>query len=139
MIKVTVSRKKGYTSIINEMVRLGPRVIRAMQAVGEKILEDSRNLVPKDTRMLLSSSRTYTTGVWPSLVIVVGYGDPDVFGPEYSEHEKRYVFRVPYYYAKPVHENAQNHTFVDGQQDYLRQPCGDLPGLRTVLHAALGI
>jgi hypothetical protein len=127
MIAVTVSRtrKTGPSSVIARMAR---RVEAALFVAGEVLLEDSKQLVPRDTQTLATDGHVRKIGSGLRTTVIVGYGTKGVVWAGRSPHESAaagrdvFVIRIPYNYAVWVHINPKNHNYVTGQAEFLSIP-----------------
>jgi hypothetical protein len=137
VIKSTVTRSNTLTNGLSKLrERVAQRVERGLLAVGEKVLEVSRELVPKDTLALLNSSGIRMEASATDLKVVVFYGRRGDHAIEYSQREGRVVIRIPYNYAVYVHEDRTT-VHWNGQYDFLRSATLDLLGLQQALRDAL--
>jgi hypothetical protein len=105
MIRVEINRRGNATRQLAERLgRLGQKVQAGLEAAGQVLLEESRQLVPVDVGALKFSSHVRTEGTGIASVVYVGYGIRGDVELGYSEKEGRFVIRKPYEYALLVHE-----------------------------------
>lgn len=133
MSRLTITRHRTLAEVIE---RTAQRVERGVQAVAQKILADSLEMVPRDTEALAESATYRQEGVGLASVVVVGYGALGFIVAGHSPHENRLVLRVPYNYAVYVHEDYTKHHPV-GQAGFLELAAADHEGLRTVLNVTV--
>jgi hypothetical protein len=120
MIRVRITRKGvalwGMQACIR---RIAPRVQIGIMAAGQVLLEESRKLVPVDTKALIESSgvRKIDSGIFTKARVFYGrFGDRRVAVDKHG----RLVTREPYWYAAAVHQVDAHHDV--GQWRYLIDP-----------------
>ena len=125
MSKVTNSGKllENLTALHN---RLAARLVPALAAGAQELLDRSLDLVPRDTEALADSGHKRQIGSGLQTQFIVGYGSlGDVFGIRLSLHGStagQLVSRHPYDYASVVHEDMEMKHDPGQQAKFLEQP-----------------
>lgn len=121
MIRVILHRSKTVSDKLQSAAReVSYRVSRGMRAMGDALLEMSRELCPKDTNTLVDDSRVRQEYSAMDTVVVVGYGTGEKAAYLFSEHEGKMVRRDPAQYAVYVHEDPQK-VHPNGEYGFLEK------------------